>query len=214
MIERRFERKWVIKNFFVSELISALKVSKFEFIKQHENRWVNSVYYDDMFNSSIYQNLNGDQKKQKIRLRWYGDNKIINPRLEIKKKNMFLTTKTFKKIPFNWEKLDNNLLKKISTKIKTISPYLVNYTPKTSTHYYRHYFISKNKNIRATIDEKIYYRSINQFNIDPLKKNDLNLILEFKYNKIYDEYVRECFTKHINLRISKNSKFINSFFFN
>ena len=113
MIEKRFERKWVIKNIFVSELISALKVSKFEFIKQHENRWVNSVYYDDMFNSSIYQNLNGDQKKQKIRFRWYGDNKIINPRLEVKKKNMFLTTKTFKKILFNEEKLDDNSLKKL-----------------------------------------------------------------------------------------------------
>ena len=213
MIEKRFERKWVIKNIFVSELISALKVSKFEFIKQHENRWVNSVYYDDMFNSSIYQNLNGDQKKQKIRFRWYGDNKIINPRLEVKK-NIFLTTKTFKKILFNEEKLDDNSLKKITVKIQSISPFLVNYTPKTSTHYYRHYFISKDKNIRATIDEKIYYRSINQSNIDPFKKKDFNLILELKYNKTYDEYVRKCFTKNNNLRISKNSKFINSFFFN
>ena len=214
MIETRFERKWIIKNIFISKLISALKVSNFEFTKHHNNRWVNSIYYDDMFNSSVYQNLNGDQRKQKIRLRWYGENKIIKPKLEIKNKNMFLTTKTTKEIPFKGRYPDNNLLLKINEQVRSVSPIFVNYSPKTSTHYYRHYFISKNKMIRATIDEKVYYRSINNFKIDTYKKQDFNLILELKYNKIFDEYVRNNFSKNNSLRVTKNSKFINSFFFN
>ena len=90
---------------------------------------------------------------------------------------------------------------------------MINYSPITSTHYYRHYFISKNKKIRATIDDQVFYRSINNFRINPLKKNDTNLILELKYDKIYDQYVRENFTSNNSLRISKNSKFINSFFY-
>ena len=214
MMETRFERKWVVKNIFISELISALKVSNFEFSKHYDSRWVNSIYYDDMFNSSVYQNLNGDQKKQKVRLRWYGEKKISNPRLEIKNKNMFLTTKTNKKIFFSGKYPDNKILQDINDQVKSVSPFLINHLPKTSTHYYRHYFISKNKKIRATIDEKIYYLSINNLKIDLLQKRDFNLILELKYNKNFDEYVRQSFTKNNSLRISKNSKFINSFFFN
>ena len=213
-METRFERKWVVKNIFISELISALKVSNFEFSKHYDSRWVNSIYYDDMFNSSVYQNLNGDQKKQKVRLRWYGEKKISNPRLEIKNKNMFLTTKTNKKIFFSGKYPDNKILQDINDQVKSVSPFLINHLPKTSTHYYRHYFISKNKKIRATIDEKIYYLSINNLKIDLLQKRDFNLILELKYNKNFDEYVRQSFTKNNSLRISKNSKFINSFFFN
>lgn len=213
-METRFERKWVVKNIFISELISALKVSNFEFSKHHDSRWVNSIYYDDMFNNSVYQNLHGDQKKQKVRLRWYGEKKILNPRLEIKSKNMFLTTKTNKKIFFSGKYPDNKILQDINDQVKSLSPFLINHLPKTSTHYYRHYFISKNKKIRATIDEKIYYLSINNLKIDLLQKRDFNFILELKYNKNYDDYVRQSFSKNNSLRISKNSKFINSFFFN
>tara|TARA_B100000989_G_scaffold193227_1_gene145809 strand:- start:120 stop:767 length:648 start_codon:yes stop_codon:yes gene_type:complete len=213
MIETRFERKWVIKNIFISQLISALKISNFEFIKHHNSRWVNSIYYDDMFNSSVYQNLNGDQKKQKIRLRWYGKKKIFNPKVEIKTKNMFLTTKTNKKIFFKGNYPDNKMLLDINDKVTSVSPFLVNHSPKTSTHYFRHYFVSKNKKIRATIDENIYYLTINNLKINLAEKRDFNLILELKYDRIYDEYVRQNFSKNNSLRISKNSKFINSFFF-
>ena len=95
-----------------------------------------------MFNTSIYQNLNGDQRKQKIRLRWYGNGNVLNPNLEIKNKNLFLTTKTKKKIMIKGNYPDNDLLLKLSYKIKSISPFLISYSPITSTHYYRYYFIS------------------------------------------------------------------------
>ena len=212
-METRYERKWVIKGGFLSQLKTALETSNFQFKKHHADRWVNSIYYDDMFNSAIYQNLNGDQRKQKIRLRWYGNKGILNPNLEIKNKNLFLTTKTNKKIFIKGNYPDNDLLIKLNDVIKSKSPFLINYSPITSTHYYRHYFISKNKKIRATIDDQVFYRSINHLRINPLKKNDTNLILELKYDKIYDQYVRENFTNNNSLRISKNSKFVNSFFY-
>ena len=70
-METRYERKWVIKGGFLSQLKTALETSNFQFKKHHADRWVNSIYYDDMFNSAIYQNLNGDQRKQKIRLEMF-----------------------------------------------------------------------------------------------------------------------------------------------
>ena len=71
--------------------IPELKKSSFEFKKHYEPRWVNSIYYDDMFNNSVYQNLDGNQKKQKIRIRWYGKkNLILKPFIEIKKKTGFV----------------------------------------------------------------------------------------------------------------------------
>jgi len=212
-METRFERKWRINGGFLYQLKTALEVSNFQFVKHHPDRWINSIYYDDMFNTSIYQNLNGDQRKQKIRLRWYGNGNVLNPNLEIKNKNLFLTTKTKKKIMIKGNYPDNDLLLKLSDKIKSISPFLISYSPITSTHYYRYYFISKNKKIRATIDDQVFYRSINNLRISPLKKRDTNLILELKYDKAYDQYVRDNLSINNSLRISKNSKFINSFFY-
>ena len=198
-----FESENFLKNF--------LKVNSFKQI--YNERYINSIYFDDHNLTNLLETIDGEKYRSKIRLRWYGRNKIINPRIEIKKKNMFLTTKSFKKILFTGRYPDNKSLTQINKKLHSFSPFLINYYPKTSTHYLRHYFISKNKKIRATIDEKIYYRNINNLNIDLFKKKDFNLILEFKYNKSFDDYVKNSFTKNNCLRISKNSKFINSFFF-
>ena len=93
-------------------------------------------------------------------------------------------------------------LKKIKSK-KIINPIL-------TTHYEREYFISLNGKIRATVDYNL--KSIflnNSIQIDIVKNFNNTCILEFKYSTSYDKYVRENL-KDITLRLSKNSKFVNS----
>ena len=73
----------------------------------------------------------------------------------------------------------------------------------------REYFVSSNKNIRATIDSNINYINIQNFSSSHLNKFSKSLILEIKYSNQDDEMVRSNL-ENISFRISKNSKYVNS----
>ena len=84
--------------------------------------------------------------------------------------------------------------------------------PVLTTHYEREYFISLNGKIRATIDYNLKSIFLNNLSQIDIIKNFKNIcILEFKYSTSLDKYVRKNL-KDISLRLSKNSKFVNSAF--
>tara|TARA_Y100001970_G_scaffold288207_1_gene414893 strand:- start:1024 stop:1698 length:675 start_codon:yes stop_codon:yes gene_type:complete len=211
----RFERKWIFKSENHLALINTLLRSEFFFTNQYPQRKVNSIYFDDDNFSSIKENLNGVSNKRKIRIRWYGvEKELIKPQLEIKGKKGSETRKRnysineLNNLKFsdlkNIEKIKNLVNVKIKLK-KIIYPVL-------STHYDRQYFISNNNKIRATVDyniQSVYLKNISQINI--VKNFSKVCILELKYPTKLDRYVREKL-KNITLRLSKNSKFVNSAF--
>ena len=87
-----------------------------------------------------------------------------------------------------------------------------NIHPILTTHYDREYFVSNNEKIRATIDynlKSVYLNNLTQ--LDIIKNFSLVCILEFKYSNKLDRYVRKSL-QNITLRLSKNSKFVNSAF--
>ncbi len=211
----RFERKWILRSGNYLMLINSLLRSNFFFRFQYPKRKVNSIYFDNSGYSSIKENLDGVSNKKKIRLRWYGDrNKLIEPILEIKSKKGSET----KKESFKLNKLDNinylipkNLhiivdeVNKIINLKKTIFPIL-------TTHYERQYFVSNQNNIRATVDtnlESIFLKNLSELN--QKKKFFPQCILELKYSTKIDRLVRYKLDE-MTLRLSKNSKYINSFF--
>jgi len=211
----RFERKWVYSNNDHLVLVNALIRSNFFFCKQYPNRKVNSIYFDDINYSSILENLDGVSEKKKIRVRWYGEeNKLINPILEIKRKKGFVTNKEsyqineLNELKFNdYKNLD--LIKNtvnLKSKIKTII------YPILTTNYDRQYFISNNGIVRATVDYNLkstYIKNLSQINI--VKNFSSSCILEIKYPTNLDKYVRQNLGE-MTLRLSRNSKFINSAF--
>ena len=210
---KRFERKWVYKDQDNLQIINTLLRSNFFFNFQYLSRKVNSIYFDDLNYSSIKENLDGVSDKEKYRIRWYGNKiKLNNAQPEIKKKKGFETTKKIKIIK-DLKKL--NILKDDALKV------IENYTnntlnlkkkiiPVLTTHYNREYFISNNRLIRATLDynfESFVLRE--NRNKDILKNYYNNKILEIKYDISLDNYVRKNL-KTISVRLSKNSKFVNS----
>jgi len=207
---KRFERKWLFKSNNFLALINALIRSNLFFRTQYPPRDVNSVYFDTYNYTSIRQNLDGVSNKKKIRIRWYGKkNKMINPMIEIKSKKGFEKKKENIKIKEldnielnNLDKIKYQLNKKIKSK-KNIIPIL-------STHYQREYLISLNGNIRATVDYNLKSIFLNNSSQIDIIKNFKNIcILELKYSTNLDKYVRKNL-KDISLRLSKNSKFVNS----
>ena len=211
----RFERKWIYRSNNHLILINSLIRSNLFFNKQYPDRRVNSIYFDDDNYSSIKENLDGVSNKKKIRIRWYGiQSKLVKPVLEIKSKRGLET----KKEAFNISELSDleyvdhknlELIKDVvNSKNKTkniISPIL-------TTNYDRQYFISNNGSVRATVDfnlKSTYLKNFSQLSI--IKNFSSSCILEIKYPTNLDKYVRRNL-KEITLRLSKNSKFINSAF--
>ena len=207
----RYERKFIINNKISNlNIESILTSSKLIFSQHFEDRIVNSIYFENKELSSITENFDGLNLKKKIRLRWYGDsNSIKNSSLEIKLKQGLLNKKKIYKIenfdePFTYSNMD-----RINAFLKKKFKFLKDYSSISSTHYKRKYFISFNKLIRATIDDKIFYKKLSSFRNFEVEKNDLNKILEIKYSSKLDNYIRHQLS-NIKLRVSKNSKFVNS----
>jgi|TARA_B100001964_G_C14022419_1_gene504492 hypothetical protein len=74
------------------------------------------------------------------------------------------------------------------------------------------YFISNNDLIRATLDHNIESAALSINKDNNISKNYYwNIILELKYDVNLDNYVRSN-SKNIGMRLSSNSKFVNSAF--
>ena len=208
----RFERKWDIRNDIdANTFFIAIARSNFMFTELYSARNVNTIYFDDIDYSSISENLGGERFKQKYRLRWYGNFETISkPQLEIKSKNGLIGKKTTFPIEISKDiKLDYDGLEEISNIfVKKLGISKILY-PILSTHYLRHYFVSSNKNIRATFDENLKSFQMYAFLNLSFKKDFNNSIFEIKYNKNYDNYVRKNL-KNISLRMSKSSKYVTT----
>lgn len=213
---KRYERKWVFSNKNVNadhnQILILLNKSSFFFTKQFADRFVNSIYFDDQNYTSMHQNIDGVNFKKKYRLRWYGNfSHIKDPFFEIKEKSGF----EVKKKLFSVNELDNlNLLKyedveKIEFFINKNFNFKNKIFPILTTHYLRNYFISENNLIRATIDTDLKSLFLYQMKNAGIIKEFNDIILELKYDLNLDEYVRSNLA-NISVRLSKNSKFINS----
>lgn len=211
----RFERKWIYRKSDNLTLINSLIRSKLFFNFHHPSRKVNSIYFDTNNYSSIRQNLDGISEKKKIRVRWYGDKKnITDPILEIKSKKGSETKKEIFKIDeLNELKFpDFNNLKLIKDIVNSKNKSKNILHPILTTNYDRHYLVSNSGIVRATIDynlKSIYLKNMSQIEI--VKNFASTCVLEIKYPTNLDKYVRRNLSE-ITLRLSKNSKFVNSAF--
>ena len=212
-IQKRMERKWST-DLDINQIKLALMSSKFYFKEHHPKRNINSLYFDDIDHSNIFENLSGINKRTKIRVRWYGDySNIVEPKIEVKIKENFNTIKIIKHLNIK-DKLylkDTDSIKLIQKKcLEYIYP---NYSklylcPANSVHYKREYFISNDKSVRATIDYDLFSYNFFNTNLNKIKKNYFyNRVLEFKYEYKNDQNIKDLLDAW-NLRLSKNSKFV------
>ncbi len=84
--EYRNEKKFLLYKVSRKALFIQYKLSNLLLSQSYPDRWVNNIYFDninfDLFNMSV----EGQSKRNKVRLRWYGDfYNIEKPTLEQKK---------------------------------------------------------------------------------------------------------------------------------
>ena len=213
----RYERKYIIPSsskYLVKHIVNS---SDLRFYRQFEERIVNSIYLDDSNLSFYFENINGDNIRKKIRIRWYGCQDFIkHPRLEIKKKN----NKLGDKIIHNLEDFEmprsrniiNNLIDfLVENKFpKELIYEINNLQPTLFVSYKRNYYISKRIDCRVTFDEDISYERVNNKSIFDVKSHakEHTMIMEIKYPpNIEDHHLT--FLEKLPFRLSKNSKYIN-----
>ena len=213
----RYERKYFINEITGKDIISIVKLHPAMFSEIFYQRSVNNIYFDSLELNNYFDNIDGNMCRIKSRIRWYGEIFCVieKPVLELKIKNGLLGRK--ERYPLNTFKLDNNfnmqnifhiiqntnIPEVVKIGIKSSQPTLLN-------KYDRKYFLSADKQYRITIDtNQVFYRIESQNNHFLNKiKNDVNVILELKYDKNADDDVNRI-TEHFPFRLTKSSKYIS-----
>jgi SPX domain protein involved in polyphosphate accumulation len=159
----RFEKKFVIEHKDYTTFCRDLSLAGY--YKVYPDRIVNSIYFDDESLTSYYENIDGQSRRTKYRLRFYGNSYLGEGVWEQKIK--WIDTNYKKVEPFADE---NRHLRQLRF------PGHENLRPLVHVQYQREYFYSEKDGIRVTIDKKINYINIASNRI----VYDHSLIVEYK----------------------------------
>ena len=212
----RYERKFIFQHFQDNFITSFIKENSLGFQKIYNDQRVNSVYLDTTSFSSFNQNIDGCNRRTKVRVRFYGDyteKQAIN--LELKKKKGMTGWKEI--YPINKSnnieiKFDRIYREALNSGLPIEKFwYLQNLIPTLFCTYIREYYQSQCKNYRITIDRNIKFSSFIGFSkiadvVNSLKSYD-NYILEIKYPLIFDNQ-QEDIPYKIPIRLTKSSKYV------
>ena len=213
----RYEKKFritIAQNPLLTKLIC-----KFNFKNQYPNRTISSIYYDTLDFQLYKDSTEGVFKRKKIRLRYY--NEIFN-KINVERK-IKIGDLGFKIV--NTLNNNNSLKEFYPTKFNTIKEQKIKilipdnieniYFPVTVVNYLRMYYISNDKKIRLTLDNKISYsrvvRNKNVFFAINNIPEELGVIeLKFEDNNKRTKELLNCFTSQFNINLVRNSKYCNS----
>lgn len=201
----RYERKYLIRNLDLPSFL--YEIYNNHFFEVFKERRINNLYYDDVDFNSLMDNIDGLSERKKFRIRWYGNTfENSNKQFEIKSKSEFLNTKKV----FNIGKYKIKDFADFNSSFEKLCGYLRLKDPKKLflfenkslnifNTYSRKYFLSRDEEIRITIDDNLEFYS-------PLTKNifkESNVIIEIKYNNDIN------FLNNFNqLTLSKYSKYV------
>ncbi|MFT5890350.1 MAG: SPX domain protein involved in polyphosphate accumulation [Dokdonia sp.] len=217
--KHRYERKFIYEHSTPEDLIETVVLSNsFCFREIFHRRTVNNIYYDDQSMSFYHQNVSGDERRDKYRLRWYGDafENIDNPILEIKKKYGTVGDKLSFALSGYTYNLQGQSLAKVQEKIhqdilENHTPELAlkmsNLTPSLYNSYERRYFLSDCEKYRITIDYNMAFYNPHFSDYQMTKAQLSDVVLELKYMVSDDKESRKL-TQALTARLSKNSKYV------
>lgn len=212
----RYERKFYVTDLHLSELMRSVHLNSATFSEIHHQRQINNIYFDSLGFESYYDNVDGATYRIKARIRWYGNTFGVaqNPTLEFKiKKGLMGYKRNFKLENFEVNAtITKSILHKImlsAVKEDNLRLYILNLQPVLLNGYTRNYFISFDKSVRLTVDTKLHYYSISNFDNNFLSaiKDDNGIVVELKYDSANEEYVNKLSTEFPFL-MTKNSKYL------
>jgi hypothetical protein len=213
----RYERKYLITDMQLAAVLQQIKLHPAGFSGIFYPRYINNIYFDTENLDAFYENLIGQGRRKKARIRWYGDLKgeIEKPVLEFKLKEGLLGNKlSFPLKGFVFDKhFNSGFLKKVlleSNLPDWALESVIKQNPALVNRYKRTYFMSFDRKFRLTVDEELAYYEIRQLAPNFLDKNIFSddVILELKY-ALNDDKLAGSVGSYIPFRLTKNSKYVN-----
>lgn len=201
----RYERKYRIEDQTYEQVRIEILSIVGAFAESYPDRWVNSIYLDSTGFSALRENQSGVSNRSKYRLRWYGDlyEDILTPILEEKVKNNVLGYKNTWKLPSTSLSPDN-----LRTSLDLSQIRDMDIQPVAMIRYLRTYLESFDHRVRITIDRRLQYRGINNYEVDPYPTRDDAIVLEIKYDQRIEHEIDDIL-QSIKYRLTKNSKFVS-----
>ena len=213
--EYRNEKKFLLYKVSRKALFIQYKLSNLLLSQSYPDRWVNNIYFDNINMDLFNQSIEGQSKRAKVRLRWYGDfHNLENPLLELKSKSGH---KNIKKSILIKGKLtyDKNLSKFFNSLInskglhKNYKYLLKELRPVLANRYFRSYHLSANNKYRVTTDAYLNFANLMTSSLNSLywkKQKDVSIV-ELKFNKS-DDYIVNFMTEMCSrYRMSQISKY-------
>jgi len=214
--ELRYERKFLVDELDSHHVRALVKLHPMMFVQPYPPRYVNNIYLDSEDLVNYMENVDGVEKRRKVRLRWYGDLLGDSPKtmLEFKLRQGLMNRKV--QVPLGGLRVDktfnkqileeffkqNELPLEISLGLHGLSPVLIN-------RYYRWYFATLDGRFRVTVDTALaYYNVRHLMNAFRYKFVDYKrIVVELKYQKEEDK-TAERVASYFPFRVTKNSKYV------
>lgn len=159
----RYEIKFIAQQSQFYRFKNWLMLNPLIFSNQYVSRIVNNIYFDNIDCDSYWENLTGISSRNKIRLRWYG-NDLSNHEavLEIKSKRNRLGFKFSQAIYFKkaiQELTFKEIKYEIQTQLTGDARLRFNHSNIAilGNRYQREYFIDASHSIRATVDKNLHF---------------------------------------------------------
>lgn len=212
----RKERKFVIEGFGLAQVEAVVRSHPALFSCPFSARYINNIYFDTREFRNYRDNVAGSMKREKFRIRWYGEQygQIKEPVLEIKIKRGLAGTKKYAPLNpltlergFTMEDIkvwlgESNLSPEYQEALRYLEPTLHN-------RYRRKYFLSADKRFRITLDDQLSYMNIPKlpgfFVRQEMEYS--KVVIELKYDTENDGDA-SWITDHFPFRLSKNSKYV------
>jgi hypothetical protein len=201
--EIRKELKFQIPNYLEKEILTRLNFAGWT--KHYPSRSIHTIYFDNEFDSMLFDSIYGVADRKKIRLRWYNEKE--NFHLEIKEKKGDISLKKNIELEVSEFTLSKNKLlidKNIEGLLKLKSLHI-----KSRVDYNRIYLINRNNDTRITLD-----KDISTFDYTSKKKRKLtnSFIVELKCNLDFENNLdmvrfQSRFSKYTFSRVGNDMSF-------
>ena len=213
----RYEIKFSLDEIAYAEAMGWLQVNTHA-TKKFENRYVNSLYFDNPSYSSVRDNITGLSDRSKYRLRWYNSthspNDVISPSFEQKIRKGRLGRKEITPLTNLNENFVSLPLHQIESDIrlelqKTNVLFDDYYTSVLAVKYLREYF-EDNEGLRITLDSKIQFLYVDGMTSrlsDCPKLYNRRYVMELKFDIKLKDYV-SVLLKSLNMSPTRHSKYL------
>lgn len=214
---QRYERKFLVSDISDKEIGQVIRFHPAGFREVFQQRFINNIYFDTLGFNNYIDNVEGEMRRWKCRIRWYGNifGMIEKPVLELKIKNGLMGHKESYRLQgflFDREVALGRTIAQVmkrSDVSSNVCALVLSLKPVLLNRYSRRYFISADKNFRVTIDTGLEY-----YSVSPLQNTFLNhyidrrtVVVELKYDPQRDLMAAEI-ASLFPFPLTKSSKYL------